>query len=217
MTTPLTLYSYWRSTTSYRVRAALHVKGVPFETVAVDLLSGAQKDARYAQMNPGQGVPTLVLEDGSVLTQSLAILDYIEARWPELPLLPADPVARARVQAAAHTMAVDVHPVNNLRVVNHLLENCGLSPDDVTDWMQHWVIEGLTAFEALVQDDTPFAFGYAPTLADICLIAQLYNAHRWGVDLSPFPNAQRIEAACLDVPALVAAHPDQQPDAVAPA
>ncbi|GGX40421.1 maleylacetoacetate isomerase [Tateyamaria omphalii] len=213
MTAPLTLYSYWRSTTSYRVRAALNLKGVPFETVPVDLLAGAQKDADYAEMNPGKGVPMLVLEDGSVLTQSLAILDYIEARWPEPALLPADPLARARVQAAAYTMAVDVHPVNNLRVVTHLGDAYGADTDGVMDWMRHWMIEGFTAFEALVQDDTPFAFGHAPDLADLCLVAQVYNAHRWGVDLTPFPKVQRIEAACLNVPAIAAAHPDQQPDA----
>ncbi|WP_299203065.1 maleylacetoacetate isomerase [uncultured Tateyamaria sp.] len=213
MTAPLTLYSYWRSTTSYRIRAALNLKGVPFETVPVDLLAGAQKDADYAEMNPGKGVPTLVLEDGSVLTQSLAILDYIEARWPEPALLPADPLARARVQAAAYTMAVDVHPVNNLRVVTHLRDAYGADADGVMDWMRHWMIEGFMAFETLVQDDTPFAFGHAPDLADLCLVAQVYNAHRWGVDLTPFPKVQRIEAACLGVPAIVAAHPDQQPDA----
>ncbi|WP_299548151.1 maleylacetoacetate isomerase [uncultured Tateyamaria sp.] len=213
MTAPLTLYSYWRSTTSYRVRAALHLKGVPFETVPVDLLAGAQKDEAYAEMNPGKGVPTLVLEDGSVLTQSLAILDYIEARWPEPSLLPADPVARARVQAAAHTVAVDVHPVNNLRVVTHLCDAYGADTDEAMAWMRHWMVEGFTAFEALVQDDTPFAFGHAPDLADLCLVAQVYNAHRWGVDLTPFPKVQRIEAACLNVPAIAAAHPDEQPDA----
>ncbi|WP_299650571.1 maleylacetoacetate isomerase [uncultured Tateyamaria sp.] len=213
MTAPLTLYSYWRSTTSYRVRAALNLKGVPFDIVPVDLLAGAQKDAGYAEMNPGKGVPTLVLEDGSVLTQSLAILDYIEARWPEPALLPADPLARARVQAAAHTLAVDVHPVNNLRVVTHLRDAYGADTDGAMDWMRHWMVEGFTAFEALVRDDTPFAFGLAPDLADLCLVAQVYNAHRWGVDVTPFPNAQRIEAACLDVPAIAAAHPDQQPDA----
>lgn len=213
MTAPLTLYSYWRSTTSYRVRAALNLKGVPFETVPVDLLAGAQKDADYAEMNPGKGVPTLVLEDGSVLTQSLAILDYIEARWPEPALLPADPLARARVQAAAYTMAVDVHPVNNLRVVTHLRDAYGADADGVMDWMRHWMVEGFMAFETLVQDDTPFAFGHAPDLADLCLVAQVYNAHRWGVDVTPFPKVQRIEAACLNVPAIAAAHPDQQPDA----
>ena len=213
MTAPLTLYSYWRSTTSYRVRMALHLKAVPFDIVPVDLLAGAQRSDDYVQLNPGMGVPTLVLEDGTALTQSLAILDYIEHRWPDPALLPSDPLARAKAMAAAHTLAVDVHPVNNLRVVDHLHNDIGLSPEDAVAWMQHWTVRGLTAFEALVRPDTPFAFGDTPGLADICLIAQLYNAHRWGVDMTPFPNAQRIEAACANLPAFAAAHPDQQPDA----
>jgi len=213
MPAPMTLYSYWRSTTSYRVRVALNLKGVDYDIVPVDLLAGAQRSEDYARQNPGKGVPTLVLEDGTVLTQSLAILDYADRRWPEPPLLPSDPAARAQILAPAYALAVDVHPVNNLRVVQHLHEGLGVPSDDSVAWMQHWSIEGLTAFEALVRDDTPFAFGDAPGLADICLIAQLYNAHRWGVDIAPFPNVQRIEVACADVPAFAAAHPDQQPDA----
>ncbi|WP_299371743.1 maleylacetoacetate isomerase [uncultured Tateyamaria sp.] len=210
---PLTLYSYWRSTTSYRVRAALNLKGVAYDIVPVDLVAGDQKADDYAAMNPGKGVPTLVLPDGTVLTQSLAILDYIDAEWPTPPLLPADPVARARVLAAAHTMALDVHPVNNLRVVTHLRDAYDAGTDGAMDWMRHWMTEGFTALEALVQDDTPFAFGTAPDLADLCIVAQVYNARRWGVDLDPFPNVARIEAACLAHPAIAAAHPDQQPDA----
>ena len=213
MTAPLTLYSYWRSTTSYRVRAALNLKGVAYDTVPVDLVAGDQKGEAYAEMNPGKGVPTLVLPDGTVLTQSLAILDYIDAVWPTPPLLPADPLARARVMAAAHTMALDVHPVNNLRVVTHLRDAYGADVDGAMAWMRHWMNEGFGALEALVQDDTPFAFGAAPDLADLCIVAQAYNARRWGVDLAPFTKVARIEAACLAHPAIAAAHPDQQPDA----
>ena len=213
MTAPLTLYSYWRSTTSYRVRAALNLKGVAYDTVPVDLMAGYQKAEAYAEMNPGKGVPTLVLPDGTVLTQSLAILDYIDAVWPTPPLLPADPLARARVLAAAHTMALDVHPVNNLRVVTHLRDAFDAGTDGAMDWMRHWMNEGFAALEVLVQDDTPFAFGGAPDLADLCIVAQSYNARRWGVDLDPYPKVARIEAACLAHPAIAAAHPDQQPDA----
>ncbi|WP_299139329.1 maleylacetoacetate isomerase [uncultured Tateyamaria sp.] len=210
---PLTLYSYWRSTTSYRVRAALNLKGVAYDIVPVDLVAGAQRAESYTELNPGQGVPTLVLADGTVLTQSLAILDYIEATWPDPALLPADPVARARVLAAAHTMALDVHPVNNLRVVTHLRDAYDAGTDGAMDWMRHWMTEGFAALDALVRDDTPFAFGTAPDLADLCIVAQVYNARRWGVDLDPFPNVARIEAACLAHQAIAAAHPDQQPDA----
>jgi len=210
---PPKLYSYWRSTTSYRVRAALNLKGVAYLTEPVDLLAGRQHDDRYISLNPGKGVPTLVLDDGTILTQSMAILDFIEANWPDPPLLPNDSVDRAHVLAAAHTVAIDVHPVNNLRVVRHLQDSIGVDADTAKAWMQHWILEGFEAFETLVSDRTVFAFGDAPDLADLCLVAQTYNAHRWGVDLAPFPNIARIEAACLAVPAIAAAHPDKQPDA----
>ncbi|MEO0402550.1 MAG: maleylacetoacetate isomerase [Pseudomonadota bacterium] len=212
----LMLYSYWRSTTSYRVRAALNIKGVPYDIVPVDLVAGDQMAPDYGALNPGHGVPTLVIGGETVLTQSLAILDYIEATWPTPPLLPEDPLVRARVLAAAHTMALDVHPVNNLRVVTHLRHAYGADTDAAMDWMRHWMHQGFTAFETLVRDDTLFAFGAAPDMADLCLVAQAYNARRWGVDLAPFPNIARIEAACLAHPAIAAAHPDQQPDAQAP-
>ncbi|MEO0667247.1 MAG: maleylacetoacetate isomerase [Pseudomonadota bacterium] len=208
----MTLYSYWRSTTSYRVRCALHLKGLTFDTVAVDLLAGAQHDADYAALNPGQGVPTLVLDDGTALTQSLAIIDYLDAiAVPRL--LPDDPMQRARVLAAAHTVALDIHPVNNLRVVQHLQAANGASAEDAKAWMQHWINEGFTTLEAIVTDDAPFAFGDTPDLADICIVSQAYNAHRWGVDMAPFRRITRIEAACLAHPAIAAAHPDNQPDA----
>ena len=208
----MTLYSYWRSTTSYRVRCALHLKGLAFDTVTVDLMAGAQHDADYADLNPGQGVPTLVLDDGTALTQSLAIIDYLDAiAAPRL--LPDDPVQRARVMAAAHSVALDMHPVNNLRVVRPLQAARGASTDDARAWMQHWINEGFGALEAMVTDDAPFAFGDTPDLADICIVSQAYNAHRWGVDMAPFPRITRIEAACLAHPAIAAAHPDKQPDA----
>lgn len=209
------LYSYWRSTTSYRVRAALNLKGVAYETVPVNLLAGEQSGASYSALNPGKGVPTLVLGDGTVLTQSMAILDFIEVTWPDPPLLPVVAEDRAKVLAAVYTMATDVHPVNNLRVVKALQARYGASDEDVRDWMRHWMAEGLTAYEALIRDDTPFSFGDAPDLADICLVAQLYNARRWDVDLLPYPNIARVEAACLAIPEVAAAHPDQQPDAKA--
>ncbi|MEO1779868.1 MAG: maleylacetoacetate isomerase [Pseudomonadota bacterium] len=206
------LYSYWRSTTAFRVRAALHLKGIAFETVPVNLLDGAQRTPDYTAMNPGQGVPTLVLDDGTVLTQSLAIIDYLDAiAAPRL--LPDDPLLRARVMAAAHAVALDTHPVNNLRVVQHLQTAHGATAEDAKAWMQHWIIQGFTATEAMVAPDTEFAFGDTPDLADICIVSQAYNAHRWDVDMAPFPRLARIEAACLAHDAIAAAHPDNQPDA----
>lgn len=207
------LYSYWRSTTSYRVRAALNLKGLRYETVPVDLVAGAQAAAEYAALNPGRGVPTLVLADGTVLTQSLAILEYLDAACPAPALLPADPIARAKVQAVAQTIALDVHPVNNLRVTAELKARFGAPPEQVRDWMCHWMRAGFQAAEALLPPGQDFAFGKTPGLADLCIVAQAYNAHRWGLDLATFPKIERIEAACLALPAIAAAHPDKQPDA----
>jgi len=207
------LYGYWRSTTSYRVRAALNLKSVAYDQVSVDLVAGDQRGAGYLAMNPGAGVPTLVLDDGTTLTQSMAILDYVDAVWPEPRLIPADPLARAQVLAVAHTVALDIHPVNNLKVVSAIKSRFGASAEDGQAWMCHWMEKGFGAVETLVGDETRFAFGDTPGLADLCIAAQAYNAHRWGLDLAPFPKVARIEENCLAVPAIAAAHPDQQPDA----
>ncbi len=203
------LYSYWRSTTSYRVRAALNLKGLSYETVPINLVAGDQGEAEYTALNPGKGVPTLLLDDGTVLTQSLAILDYLDV-IAEPCLLPSEPVRRAHVLAAAHAVALDIHPVNNLRVVKYLKAEHGI---DGQGWMQHWMQQGFAAVEAMLPEKFGFAFGEAPDLADLCITAQLYNAHRWGVDLTPYPKLQRIEAACLAVPEIAAARPENQPDA----
>lgn len=195
------------------MRIALNLKGLDYETVPVNLVAGEQRAPGYVAMNPIEGVPTLVLDDGTVLTQSLAIIDYLEAVAPAPALLPADPVARARVLAAAHTIAMDIHPVNNLRVGARLKSEHGLEQDDVVAWMAHWMQKGFAAYEALLPAGPTFSFGEAPGLADICLVAQLYNAHRWGVDMSPFPRLATIERAALALPAFDAARPEHQPDA----
>lgn len=206
------LYSYWRSTTSYRVRVALNLKGIVFQTSPVNLVAGAQNAPDYASLNPGQGVPTLVLADGTVLTQSMAILDWLEESYPKPPLLPADPVGRARVRAAALSIACDIHPVNNLRVITEL-KAMGHSQDEAVIWMNTWMTRGFAAFERLIAPDTDFCFGAAPGLADLCLVPQLYNAHRWGCDLTPFARLTKIEARCLALPAFDTARPENQPDA----
>ncbi|MAM59914.1 maleylacetoacetate isomerase [Maritimibacter sp. UBA3975] len=206
------LYTYWRSTTSYRVRIALNLKGIGYEPVPVNLVAGEQRASDYAKVNPGLGVPTLVTDEGVTLTQSMAILEWLEETHPEPALLPADPAERAHVRAAALGIATDIHPVNNLRVVGQL-KTMGHSPDDTVDWMNHWMSEGFAAFQSLIRPDTPFAFGDAPGLADICLVPQLYNARRWGTDLTPFTRLTEIEAACLAHPAFDAARPEAQPDA----
>ncbi len=207
------LYSYWRSSTSYRVRAALNLKGVSYETVPVDLVAGEQLSGDYAALNPARGVPVLVLDDGTALTQSMAILDYIEATWPDPALLPAGPVARAQVMAAAHVIATDIHPVNNTRVIRRLSESFGAAEEQQAAWMCHWMAQGFAAVEEMVSGDTAFAFAEAPGLADLCITAQVYNARRRGLDMDPFPNLARIEKNCLAVPAIKAAHPDNQPKA----
>ncbi|MBY4891299.1 maleylacetoacetate isomerase [Rhodobacteraceae bacterium N5(2021)] len=216
------LYSYWRSTTSYRVRAALNLKRVAYSQRTVDLVTGDQRAPDYAALNPGKGVPTLQLDDGTILTQSLAIIDFLDATYPDPPMLSGDPAARARQLAVALTVATDIHPVNNLRVVGQLKSRFNATADDAQDWMCHWMAEGFAAIEDLLPDTThepasgatqTFAFGDTPDLADLCITAQVYNAHRWGVDLTPYPKIARIEAACLAIPEIQAAAPENQPDA----
>ncbi|MCO5160169.1 MAG: maleylacetoacetate isomerase [Mesorhizobium sp.] len=209
------LYTYWRSTTSYRVRIALNLKGIAYEAIPVNLVAGEQNAPTYAAINPGEGVPTLVLDDGAVLTQSMAILEFLEESHPSPPLLPRDPVMRARVRAAAFAVATDIHPVNNLRVIARL-KAMGHSQDETLAWMGLWMERGFAAISRMIEPRTPFCFGDEPTLADICLVPQLYNAHRWGVDMSPFPRLADIEERCLALPAFDAARPDRQPDASAP-
>lgn len=207
------LYSYWRSTASYRVRVGLHLKGIPFETIPVNLFDGEQFAEPFRSLVPSASVPALAFEDGTVLTQSLAILDYLENIEPEPPLLPAEPMLRARVLAASQLIAADIHPVNNLSVVNRLKRAFGAGTEQTVEWMRHWMTDGFRALQSILPDDTPFTFSDRPLLSDICLVAQFYNAHRWGVDLAPFSRLTEIETRCLALPAFVAAHPESQPDA----
>lgn len=207
------LYTYWRSSASYRVRIALNLKGVAFAPIPVDLAAGEQHRTDYTKMNPAGLVPALELADGVVLTQSLAIIDWLEAVHPEPPLLPADPVLRARIMAAAHLITMDIHPVNNLRVVQHLGAVFGTTPDDRAGWMRHWMALGFDSLERMVYPAAPFAFGDAPSLADICLVPQIYNARRWRLDLAPWPRLIAIDARARDLPAFAKAAPEAQPDA----
>ena len=207
------LYTYWRSSAAYRVRIALNLKGVAREDVFVSLIKGEQRAAEFTARNPQALVPALELDDRTVLTQSLAIIDWLEATYPEPPLLPADPLARARVLAAAHAVAMDIHPVNNLRILGALEARFGANPAARRDWMVHWMSLGFEALEAQLPG-TRYAFDdTAPGLADLCLIPQLYNASRWGVDMAPWPKLTAIEAACLELPAFAEAVPEAQPDA----
>lgn len=208
------LYSYWRSTTSYRVRIALNLKDIAVDIVPINLVAGEQTGEAYAALNPGKGVPALELGDGTVLTQSMAILEWLEETAPEPPLLFGDPEARARQRAAALTIATEIHPVNNMKVIGQL-KSMGHSQDETIDWMIDWMGRGFGAFEKLIEKGTDFCFGDQPGLADICLVPQLYNAHRWGMDLSHFPRLTDIEALCLALPAFERARPENQKDAIA--
>ncbi|MGI9355983.1 MAG: maleylacetoacetate isomerase [Rhizobiaceae bacterium] len=206
------LYSYWRSTTAYRVRIALNLKALDYQIRTVNLVAGEHNQPDYLALNPGHGVPTLVLEDGHILTQSMAILDWLEEAHPDPALLVGNAVERAHQRAAALTVATDIHPVNNLKVLKKL-KQMGCSDDDTVAWMRDWMQYGFAAFQTLIRDNTLFCFGEQPGLADICLVPQLYNAHRWGVDLSPFARLTEIETRCLALPAFDNARPENQPDA----
>ncbi len=213
----IVLYTYWRSSAAYRVRIGLELKGLAWEARPVHLVrdGGEQHRDAYRALNPQQQVPTL-LHEGHVLTQSLAILEYLDERFPQVPLLPADAAGRARVRALAQLVACDIHPINNLRVMQHLERSLQLPADARTQWTLHWIAEGFASMEALLansRDTGAFCHGDRPGLADICLLPQLYNAHRFGLDLAPYPTLRRIEAACQALDAFDRARPEHQLDA----
>lgn len=215
------LYSYFRSSASYRVRIALHLKGLAFETVPIDLIKngGAQFAPAYRRLNPDALVPALIddaQEGPAVLTQSLAIIEYLDEMHPAPPLLPQNPVDRAYVRGIALSIACDIHPLNNLRVLRYLMRDLKISEDDKNAWYRHWCEQGLTAIEASLARDKRvgrFCYGDAPTLADCCLIPQIANARRVDCDFSGMPTIMRINEACLALDAFAKAAPANQPDA----
>lgn len=207
------LYTYWRSSAAWRVRIALELKNLTYESVPVHLLRGEQRSEAFTVLNPNAVVPALELDDGTVLTQSLAIIEYLEESHPLPALLPTEPRERAKVRAAAQLIACDIHPINNLRVVQHLKGTLGHSQEEAVVWMQHWMRAGLEAYRRSIDDDSRFSFGEAPTLADLCLIPQLYNARRWGLDLAGLARLVAIDAAAAELPAFQAAAASAQPDA----
>ena len=210
------LYDYFRSSAAFRVRIALNLKGLRAERAFVHLRRNAQREAEYLAVNPQGLVPALVTADGSVLTQSLAIVEYLDETHPAPPLLPAGPAARARVRSLALDIACDIHPLDNLRVLRYLLHTVGTSEAQKDAWYNYWIDVGLEALETRVARDAAtgrFCHGDTPTLADVCLVPQLANARRVNLDLSPYPTLTRIEAACLALPAFADAQPARQPDA----
>ena len=204
------LYDYWRSSASYRVRIALGLKGLNWTPVPMDLLARDQRTDAFKQINPQALVPVLKI-DGLTLTQSLAIIDYLDETRPEPALLPNDAADRARVRALAHIIAMDVHPVNMFTVLEHVGDMVGGGQQAALDWMQRFMPPGLAAFERLLDDPATgrFCHGDAPGLADICLVPQAYNATRWGIDMTAYPRISAVVAACDDLPAFMAAQPDQ--------
>lgn len=212
------LYSYFRSSAAYRVRIGLNLKGLDYQIKPVHLLKdgGQQHQPDYVQINPVQLLPALD-DDGLIITQSLAILEYLDERYPELPLLPKASAERAWARSMAQTVACDIHPLNNLRVLHYLKNELHAQEDARNQWYRHWVQVGLEGLEALVQrhgkKDHPFIFGDTPGVAEICLIPQMFNARRFEIDLSAFPRLLAVEEKCLELSAFQEAAPDRQPDA----
>ena len=207
------LHGYWRSGAAYRTRIALALKGLSYEQQGIDLRTGAQRSAAFVALNPQGMVPALEV-DGAVLTQSPAILEWLEETHPAPALLPADPVDRAHVRAMAALIGCDIHPLNNLRVGKTLRETFGADQAAVDAWAARWIVPGFEALEALVdRHGAGWCFGDTPTLADCYLIPQIYSARRFNVPLESFPRLLAIEAAAARHPAFIAAHPDNQPDA----
>jgi maleylacetoacetate isomerase len=201
------LYDYWRSSAAYRVRIVLNLKHIPYESVPVNLLAAEQAGPENRARNPQGLVPTLEV-DGAMLTQSLAIIDYLDATYPDPPMLPRAPAA----QAQALVLAADVHPIGNLRVLKRLERQFGADQPAKEEWMRHWVAAGLDALETMAGKATgegPFLGGVAPGLADVCLVPQLYNARRFAMDVSAWPKLAAVDAACAEVAAIAAAHPDR--------
>ena len=201
------LYDYWRSSAAYRVRIALHLKHVRYERHDIALLEGVHRSPENLARNPQGFVPTLEV-DGETITQSLAIIDYLDALWPDPKLVPQDPLARARVLAQALVIAADIHPIDNLRILKRLESQFGADQAAKDDWYRHWIIEGFTALEALAGPG-PFLGGESPNLADVCLVPQMFNARRMSVPLDAFPKLVAADAAAAGVPEIAAAHPDR--------
>ncbi|MGO3892294.1 MAG: maleylacetoacetate isomerase [Paenalcaligenes sp.] len=214
------LYSYFRSSAAYRVRIALALKQLPFETIPVHLLrdGGQQYQPAYLAKNPMGIVPSLETDDGLTLTQSLAIIEYLDETNPSTALLPTPAAERARVRALALTIACDIHPINNLRILKYLQNTLGVSADQKNDWYLHWLKQGLAAVEAMLANDPQtgiFCHGDTPGLADCCLVPQVFNAKRFNLPMEDYPTINRIVDACEALPAFQQAAPAQQPDAEA--
>jgi maleylacetoacetate isomerase/maleylpyruvate isomerase len=207
------LYTYFRSSAAFRVRIALNVKDLRYESLFVHLAKGEHRRPEYAKVNPQGLLPTLELDDGIRLNQSLAIIEYLEDKHPRPPLLPSDAVGKARVRGLAELVACEIHPLNNLRVLQHLKRSLGQSEEQVNAWYRHWIADGLAKLEAQLDPKAKFAYGDAPTMADCCLVPQIFNAKRYDCDLAPYPTTMRVFEQCMRLEAFDRAQPAKQPDA----
>jgi maleylpyruvate isomerase len=210
------LYSFHRSSASFRTRIALNLKAIPYEQRAIHLRKGEQFASAYAKLNPQDQVPTLVNDRGDVLVQSPAILEYLEETHPFPPLLPKDPVERARVRALAMVVGADIHPIDNLRVLNYLQKVLQVSEGQFEDWFNHWIALGFKGLEAMLAGHPQtgkFCHGDTPTLADVYLVPQVFNSLRFKLNLAPYPTIRRIHETCMQHPAFDKAQPKNQPDA----
>ena len=208
------LYSYFRSSAAYRVRIALNLKGVGYDTVPIHLQreGGINRKPEYRAVNPHMRLPALRLDSGDVLIQSLAIIGYLDDTHPQPPLLPRDPVAKAKVRAIAEIVACDIHPLNNIAPLRYLKNVLGQEQSKIDEWYHHWIHDGFTAIEEMISP-APYTFGSEITLADICLVPQVYNARRLKVPLDRYPKIVAIDAACAKLAAFDKARPENQPDA----
>jgi len=210
------LYTFFRSSAAFRVRIALNLKGLAYELQPVSLPKGDHRRPEYARVNPQALVPMLELDDGTRLNQSLAIIEFLDEKYPQPPLLPKDALGRARVRSLALLIACEIHPLNNLRALNYLRKDLGLLEEQVNAWYRHWIAEGLAKLEAELTQSPgagSFCHGDAPTMADCCLVPQIFNAKRYKSDLTPYPMAMRVFEQCMQLEAFDRAQPSKQPDA----
>jgi maleylacetoacetate isomerase len=210
------LHTFFRSSAAFRVRIALNLKGQQYQSIATLLNQGAQHSAEYLAINPQGLIPALEISDGTVLSQSLAIIEYLDERYPTPPLLPPDPLGRAQVRSMALAIACDVHPLNNLRVLNYLKKQLQQDETSVNTWYRHWITNGFVGLEQLARrysSDARHCYGDSVSLADVMLVPQMFNARRFDTDLSPFPTLVSISTHLQAQPAFAAARPEAQPDA----